>query len=232
MEPRRIGRHRHSGAYLHDGTAQRPDYRIRAGAHGRRVIPHPARLPHDAATHLARGVHRGDGYAGRQCRRHHGRHPDRPKTGTCSEKLSLPHRAQYGHAAVGRYRHCRFDVPLCIPFARYGRRIRQRPLLGIVRQSADKLGAGFGASSRLRQVMAAETGKIDQKRIGCGHELARASRRAAHDRAANRPQAHDHRCGVRCAVALHLRHDEGKEPLFPRFRLQTVRRRVLLSLGI
>lgn len=44
-----------------------------------------------------------------------------------------------------------------------------------------------------------------------------ASRRAAHDRAANRPQAHDHRCGVRCAVALHLRHDEGKEPLFPDF---------------
>ena len=65
VEPGRIGPDRHSGTCLHHGTAQWPDHRLRTDTDRGRIIPDTACLRYNAATHLARGLHCGNGYAGR-----------------------------------------------------------------------------------------------------------------------------------------------------------------------
>lgn len=110
-------------------------------------------------------------------------------------------------------------------------RICRRPLSGAVRQPAGQLGVGFGAGSRLRQVMAAEAGENGRKRFRRCHELSRASLCPPCHRFFNRLQKDNYRRSVQPAGSLYFRNDKGEKSFLSRFRLQTVRCRVFLSFG-
>lgn len=95
-----------------------------------------------------------------------------------------------------------------------------------------KLGAGTRPGADLRQDVAPGPRKATSRSAETRRdEFAGSSLRAAHDLVPHRLQANDDCRSRGSADPLDLRHDTRQESLFPRLRLQTVRRRVLLSVG-
>ena len=122
-----------------------------------------ANMRDNPPAHLPRGIYCGNGHAGGQCRRHHGRHPRGQKTWLGAQNLPLPYRAQHGIPPAGSHRHCRLHLHLHLPFPGLRRRICRRPVLSPLRQPACQLGFGTGTSSHLCQKLAACTGKGDKQ---------------------------------------------------------------------
>ena len=136
------------------------------------------------------------------------------------------------HAAARGDRYRRLDLSGHLSLTRFGGRVCRRPLSGAVRESAGQLGAGTRPGADLCQVVAPGPRKATSRSAETRRdEFAGSSLRAAHDLVPHRLQANDDCRSRGSADPLDLRHDTRQESLFPRLRLQTVRRRVLLPVG-